>query len=291
MVRKLGRLPDFSLKDLNTRGLFFVSGITFVTNLVFAIVVLARFGDIRLGYLLGAHSILGLTTGLFVISQGLLSRWKILIADVILLTPSFITVWESHLLGSNSGVLFDQLFAPKILMLGWALFVPSSYLLHILYLTGLGVESVFIWNDMSVAAKAPFVPAEPAFTAMAFFIGLVFIVARWRKEKIERELIALRARTLVLTDVARLFLSIRDRANTPLQNLFLIMERLERGESPSPRMIAAMRRSLEKINSLHGEFSCYEDLVEWPAPSGEPEAQTTLDHSKNQQEEMRNTGP
>ena len=264
MHQKIRRLPDIWPKERYTRGLLFVSGITVLTNLTFGIVVVALFDETRLAYLLGAHAIAGLLVALYVLAKGPLERWKVLLCDITLLTPAFISIWESHLLAQTSGILFDQLFAPKILMLGWALFVPSSRLMHIAYLAGLGVESALIWNDMSQSAKAPFVPAEPSLTALAFLVGLVYIVTRWRKEKFEQELIALRAKTLALTEVAHVFLRIRDLANTPLQNLLLIVERLERGEAASPRMVAIIRRSLEKINALHAEFNRYEDRIEWP---------------------------
>jgi hypothetical protein len=160
-------------------------------------------------------------------------------------------------------VQFDQMFAPKILMLGWAIFIPASYFLHAIFILGLGLLAGVIWGDMSEAARQPFVPAEPWMTALALFIGLGFTITRWRHERFEMQVIALRAQTEVLSEVAQLFLRIRDTANTPLQALYLAVDSLRSGERPTESTLRLMKRSLEKINRLHREFTKYEDLVEW----------------------------
>lgn len=192
-----------------------------------------------------------------VFKRGCDQRW-ITTADALLFLPYFVTIWAGHdLLGR---LAYDPLFASKILAVGLAALVPSSFRLHLGLMAGVVLQAAAIW--MALARQAAISKAEPWLTILFFLVAGWFLIARWQQHEFEKELAELRIKAQALTRVAQTFVAVRHLANTPLQKIKLLNSLLQQGETATPERLAALEHALGELENLLDEFRVYENIVE-----------------------------
>jgi hypothetical protein len=210
--------------------------------------------------LLGAHAALAAGVFAFLRFRPRLTAGWVNALDALLIVPYFLSIWVAQ--GRLELAGLDHLLAPKLLAFGWAFVVPKSYRLHALFILGLGVEGVLIWFRQQ-ALGATTAAAEPGFTVLAVWMALSLLVLRYRQRAYEHQVVELRTRNAVLSEVAGLILRVRDRANSPLQRLVLAGELLERGRPASAAVVASIRQSVAELEALHAQFQGFEPFVAW----------------------------
>jgi hypothetical protein len=107
---------------------------------------------------------------------------------------------------------------------------------------------------------------------LAALVSVVVLVARTRFEAGMRRLIYLEVRAAVLEKVARTFLAVSDRGNSPLQTLEIGLQLLKRKGTES-ELSAPLLHALGKLEELHQLFRVAEEDVVWALD--EPDLQAT----------------
>jgi hypothetical protein len=169
-------------------------------------------------------------------------------------------------------MLWVPFLGMKLIILTLAVTNPGPYWLNLLLLGGFAVESMILWLTLHIGAlPASAVAGEPWFTAMFFVISAGLILFRWQNDILEKQLIAAELRSKILSRVAHLFLQVRDQANTPLQQLILAVELLDRGASTPQEQSEGMRRALHRLTELNQSFSKYNELIRWDSGELDPD--------------------
>jgi hypothetical protein len=178
--------------------------------------------------------------------------------------PLYAAVWIRHAELGELDLLWSPLQGLRIVVLGLGVIVPGPYWLNLLLIMGFAVEAAVIWQVFGLA-RNPNIPTanEPIFTVLFFVVAVGLLAFRWQHEQMARRLIVVELRARVLSTIARVFLRVRDQANTPLQNLKLGLALLEMRGHGSEDTTERMRRAIDRITELNGEFSRYESAVEW----------------------------
>lgn len=176
-----------------------------------------------------------------------------IIIFLLLVLPLYYIGWETELALSR----FPQ-WSPfttfKFYAVLLAFLVPGPYLLNFFFLSLLCLQAIFHWFYLDIAhAPNAVLTAEP-FLSFIFAITAFCILAfRYRDQKIIEDLGKQKARIEVYEKVARIFLSMRDKVNTPLQSQNLVVALLKKNSAVKPETIEILERSvvnLERINNI-----------------------------------------
>lgn len=242
------------------RGLYHGAYLTVIGNvIILAFLTAVSAPGLLVAAVLG-HAVLAAALAALLRFEPGLSSLRINIVDALLMAPYFATIWLAYRAPELSFV--DHLFAPKLLAFGWAMVVPASYALHMTFILALGIEVLIIWRG-EVAQGLVVSATEPWFTVLAFWMAVSLAVLRYRQRLYDHQVVELRTRNEVLTEIAVLFLRVRDLANTPLQKLLLVSEMLARGHPATDETVEGIRGSVEELKRLHAQFQLYEHLVPW----------------------------
>lgn len=243
------------------RVLWHAALLTGVSNLLFAVLAVrvGASGLITAGIVAHAAVAFGVLAAAAV-HRTRSSRW-INVADAVLFSPYFFTIWISH--GFLAEATYDPLFASKLLAVGIAAIVPCSFRLHLALMAGLVVQAAAIW--LRLAREAAPLSAEPWVTGLFFLVAGWFLVARRQQTDFEKELQDLRVKTRALTHVAQAFVAVRHLAHTPLQKVDLLTALLRQGAPVTPERLDILEHAVNELEMLLDEFRRYEDVVEQSA--------------------------
>jgi hypothetical protein len=133
-------------------------------------------------------------------------------------------------------------------VVGILMFVGSALLRH------------FTWPD----AVRPRISAGEPFGIIAYGVfALVLLGFKQRGNTLRAELEHARAEKVALERLARVSMSLRDLANTPVQTLELVRQRLLSGDPQLGRQTERMGRALERLQRLNDILAPYQSAVVW----------------------------
>ena len=175
--------------------------------------------------------------------------WSPAVTDLLFVTlsaPFLIGLWLPQSYDLAQGTLHDPLLAHRFLLLGLAISAPSwrSGVITIVLFT---VHAVALWAMLTGATSIPALEREPWLTAFYALIAGMLLYTRERRRGLEQKLAASEARTRTLSQVSRVLLALRDRANTPLQTLEVAIAMLEADERRDEALLTLMRRALARL--------------------------------------------
>jgi hypothetical protein len=96
-----------------------------------------------------------------------------------------------------------------------------------------------------------------------FFVGLATLFVRIEYERVRRRLHQAEVDARSAQYLAKVFLNVRDRANTPLQSLELGLEILRGSKECPGAVVDSMQASLERLKELSQTFARFEGDVDW----------------------------
>lgn len=182
------------------------------------------------------------------------------IAFVIATGPFLVGMWlpQTHDLKSNE--FLEPMLAHHFLLLGIAVVAPSwrSGSAMIALFTA---HAIALWQVLSGAGTSPSLDREPWFTLVFAVFAMMLLFTRERRRKLEQRLANAEARAVMLAQVSRMLLALRDRANTPLQTLEVAISMLEQGDS-SRVTISMLRRALDRLVVVQRAISATQGPVE-----------------------------
>lgn len=146
------------------------------------------------------------------------------------------------------GVVRDHASWYQLTMLGIASLAPADPLLPSLLVVALAVQRVAL---RFLLAVVPAAPGEPWVTLIYAGVAVGMLVTRARRREAVAHAARVEAHAAALERIAQLLLSVRDRANTPLQTIALGTAVLKRHcAGQQERVAAAMDRAVRRLRRL-----------------------------------------
>jgi hypothetical protein len=161
-----------------------------------------------------------------------------------------------------SGLVWMPLTGHRLLMLGIGLLAPTGLALGLGLIGAFALEAVLLWYGLDLNGHLD-MPWEPWITLVWGGTACGLMVFRVRTQRIEQRLQKARAEAESLERVARLFLAMRDAANTPLQSLEVGVSLLQQRSPENAALLVTMERSLTRLRSLSTRLAIADPLLDW----------------------------
>jgi hypothetical protein len=178
-----------------------------------------------------------------------------------------------------SGRLWVPMTGHRLVMLAIGVLAPMGLWVGGGLIIALALEAVVLWYALDLGTLLPDVQWEPWVTLVYGGVAFGMLAWRVRNYRIELKLRQARAEAEALERMARLFLALRDAANTPLQTLELSLALLRRrGGQGSEPLMASMERALARLRALTQRMASADPLVVWRQGEESFDAEDVLRH-------------
>jgi hypothetical protein len=191
------------------------------------------------------------------------SRRQSEILFLVVLLPTVVMTW----LVDDARAAHHQSWVPyepnKLSALTLAIIAPPGWwsgIVGILMFVGSALVHHFTWSD----AVRPRISAGEPFGIIAYgAFALVVLGFKQRGNTLRAELEHARAEKVALQRLARVSMTLRDLANTPVQTLELVRQRLLTDDPQLRLQTQRMGRALERLRRLNDVLAPYQSAVAW----------------------------
>ncbi len=182
---------------------------------------------------------------------------------LILWLATFVITVIFHVQISKSGLKWFPLPSLKYYFVALSTLASGTYFINFMLMMGFGVMGLVMYHTLDFT-NVDFVGTfEPKLTIYFFFISLVLLVLKFRDEIVIENLHRENAHLMALKQVARVFLSVRDRANTPIQTLQVTAALLKKRHPEDIDLIEALDRSTKKLGDMNVDLIGLESKIPW----------------------------
>jgi hypothetical protein len=182
---------------------------------------------------------------------------------LLVLAPTVVMTWLIDDARSNASAHWVPYEPSKLSALTLAIIAPPGWpigLATILVFIGAALLHHAVLSD---AIRARMSSGEPFGTIAYGAFALVLLWFRQRSYTMRGELERARAEKVSLERVARVAIALRDLANTPVQTLELVLQRLRTRAPDLELQTERMGRALERLRRLNDILGPYESAVVW----------------------------
>jgi hypothetical protein len=183
---------------------------------------------------------------------------------VALTLSAFPYIWVSQAAFANSQNPWIPFYGFQITALAVAMFrYGNGVRFNVFLLAALTIESAAFWWRFQLGSEPLF--AQSGYIWNVLLTGLcaaTLLIARYQYERTLRRFIELEARAATAEMTARLFLTVKDRANSPLQTLEIGLALLKR-QQPESAISDALLSALKKLVDLHEIFNARNAEIDW----------------------------
>jgi hypothetical protein len=182
---------------------------------------------------------------------------------LLVLVPTVVMTWlvdDARAAGSASWVPYEP---NKLSALTLAIIAPpgwSTGIAGILMFVGSALAHHFIWAD---AIRPRISTGEPMGIIAYGVFALLVLGFKQRGNSLRGELENARAEKVAIERLARVSMALRDLANTPVQTLELVRQRLLTRDPQITVQTERMARALERLERLNDILSPYQAAVVW----------------------------
>ena len=135
--------------------------------------------------------------------------------------------------------------------------------LNAFLLAAITIEAAVFWWRFHLGSERLLAQSGYIWTVLLTgFCAATLLVARYLYERTLRRLIEVEARAATAEMAARVFLSVRDRANSPLQTLGIGLALLKR-QQPASAISDALLKAFKKLVDLHEMFNSGKAKIDW----------------------------
>lgn len=233
------------------RTLMFACIASFVVQTIFIFIDGATIGS-YVAWLNAAHVAISLIVGawLYVNRNDVPSIESLEIGFFIVSAPFLVTTW----VGETSGLALGQLRQPFIpfqfLCIYIAVLSPGRVLIAAAEIVVTLIVAVAFWFVLKAQYPLTGVTGEPYATLTYGLISLMLLSARAYRRSIVQKLEKTKAEAEAFERAARLFLAVRDRANSPLQVINLCATLIQARNPDEVETVERLQRSLVKLQEL-----------------------------------------
>jgi hypothetical protein len=213
-------------------------------------------------------ALLGLCALVLAVSFSQRRHWNTRLATglfVLNVLPFYFAVWLFHVNAAKDAAHWVPFETHKGFFPLLAVLVPGAYWVNVALMLGFVVEGVIIWRVLDLPHLETVVLGHEPWLSILFVVFAAgLFMFRIAHDQMARELERTRSRAEMLERVARIFLSVRDRANTPLQTLRLAAAILHNKHPEAASLADAVSRSADHIACTSELLARFESKVQWP---------------------------
>jgi hypothetical protein len=173
-------------------------------------------------------------------------------------------IWLSQAAFANSQNPWIPFYGFQVIALVVAILrYGNGVRLNIFLLGALTIEAAVYWWRFHLGSERLLV--QSGYIWNILLTGLcagILLIARYQYERTLRGLVELEARAATAEKTARMFLTVRDRANSPLQTLEIGLALLKR-QQPESAISDALLSALKKLIDLHQIFHAGKTEIDW----------------------------
>jgi hypothetical protein len=193
-----------------------------------------------------------------------LSFQTIQITIIALTLAVFPYIWISQAAYANSGnpwIPFYGFQVAALVIAGYR--YGNGVRLNAFLLAAITIEAAVFWWRFHLGSEPLLAQSGYIWTLLLTgFCAATLLVARYVYERTLRRLIEVEALAATAEMAARAFLSVRDRANSPLQTLGIGLALLQR-QQPESAISDALRKAYKKLVDLHETFNSGKAKIDW----------------------------
>lgn len=187
-----------------------------------------------------------------------------LIFYVVLFTPLLLVGWFNQVAMATAVIPWKPFVGYSPIFFALAVLYSGSFLLNFSLILAFMAEVMVLWFYLKPYYSLNQLASGEPYSVMVFaFVSLCLLMFRYQDEQTYLRLMHQKARSELIENLARTFLTLRDRANTPLQTLYLLTEILKRKRTVDDDMIHILETSLTRLNSLNKKLIRYEAHIPW----------------------------
>ena len=233
------------------RTLVFATIACFVVQTIFIFIDGMTISPVMI-WINSGHSTLSLAIGtwLYLRRKNLPSVASLEAGFFVLSVPFILTIWMGEFWGLQKGQLRQPLIPFQLLCIYIAVLSPGRVWIAACEIVGSLVIAVTFWFFLKDRFPLTGVTGEPWSTLVYGLIALMMLTARAYRKTLIQRLEKTRAEAEAFERAARLFLAVRDRANSPLQVINLCASLIESRNPEETETVERLRRSLSKLQSL-----------------------------------------
>jgi hypothetical protein len=183
---------------------------------------------------------------------------------VALTLSAFPYIWISQAAFANSQNPWIPFYGFQITALAVAMFrYGNGVRFNVFLLSAITIEAAAFWWRFHLGSEP--LLAQSGYIWSVLLTGLcaaTLLLARYQYERTLRRFIELEARAATAEMTARLFLTVRDQANSPLQTLEIGLALLKR-QQPESALSDALLSALKKLVDLHEIFNARKAEIDW----------------------------
>src|SRR5215831_3522346 len=174
---------------------------------------------------------------------------------VVLTLAGFPYIWVSQAAYANSKNPWIPFYGFQIAALAMAMLrYGNGIRFNVFLLAAIAIESTAFWWRFHFWSEPLLAQSGYMWNVLLTgFCAAALLIARYLYERTIRRYVELEARAATSEMTARLFLSVRDRANSPLQTLEIGLGLLKRGQ-PKSTLLDPLLDALKKLVGLHEIF-------------------------------------
>jgi hypothetical protein len=188
---------------------------------------------------------------------------------VALTLSAFPYIWVSQAAFANSQNPWIPFYGFQITALAVAIFrYGNGVRFNVFLLAAITIESAAFWWRFQLGSEP--LLARSGYIWSVLLTGLcaaTLLIARYQYERPLRRFIELEARAATAEMTARAFLTVRDRANSPLQTLEIGLALLKR-QQPESAISDALLSALKKLVDLLETFNTRNAEIDWSQADG-----------------------
>ena len=258
-------LPQLKYQKRSETALIFLSVMVIIFS---ALIIVGYWGKTAYETLITVRMIhFGIAVGSLIAIYKLRHRWNEKIAKVIYsltLFPIFFTAWFNHAAMIKSDESWTPFKGFYVVVMGLTVVAPAGYLINFYFLLGFVLEIILIWYALDIPNHPNIIlSGEPYYALGTSVICLLLLISRYQDEKKLEQLAAETTKMEFSKNLARVLLTIRDRMNTPLQNLNLLLHILKNNYHLPEQKAVALENAIQDIILTNRQFNRLEAMVDW----------------------------
>jgi hypothetical protein len=183
---------------------------------------------------------------------------------VVLTLAGFPYIWISQAAYAESKHPWIPFYGFQIAALAVSMFrYGNGIRFNVFLLAAIAIESTAFWWRFHFWSEPLLAQSGYIWNLLLTgFCAAALLIARYLYERTIRRYVELEARAATSEMTARLFLNVRDRANSPLQTLEIGLALLKRGQ-PKNKVLDALLDALKKLVGLHEIFKARNAEIDW----------------------------
>ena len=192
------------------------------------------------------------------------TRAKGLVLYFLLVTPLLLIGWFNQIAMATANIPWKPFVGYTPIFFSLAVLYSGSFILNFCLILAFAIEILVLWFYLKPFYGSNFLASgEPNSILVFAFVSLCLLAFRYQDEQTYLRLLHQKVRSELIENLARTFLTLRDRANSPLQSLYLLVEILKRKRTVDDDMIHILETSITKLNALNKKLIRYESHVPW----------------------------